>query len=69
MVRKFGLTSAVKVITSRSTQLCSCVVVVYQIFQVFVITLSAVPSIFKVSKVVNKAVQNTVLRRRISNAT
>jgi hypothetical protein len=36
---------------------------------VSVITLSVVPSIFKVSKVVNKAVQSTVLRRRISNAT
>lgn len=67
MVTKYGLTLAVKATTSRSTPLCSFVVVVCQTFQVFVTTLFVVPSTSKVLQSVNKAVLSTVQRRRASS--
>ncbi|MNG16575.1 hypothetical protein D3C84_1005030 [compost metagenome] len=68
MVKKFGHILVAKVTTSRSTLLCSYVVVVCQISQVFVTTSFVVRSTFKELQSVNKAVLSTVLRRKISNA-
>jgi hypothetical protein len=47
-VKKFGLTLVVKVITYKSTPLCSYVVVAYLTFLVFVTTLFVVRSTFRV---------------------